>query len=328
MKIFSKSVNSLINVPFPSGRKAKLNILIFHRVHDKKRAVFYNSDIDTNNFLWQMKIIKDHFNVLEFNEAIACLISGKLPQRSLVITFDDGYADNYNIAYPILSSLNIPATFFIASGYLNGGIMWNDIIIESINSTSQEYLSLIDTNLGEYSFNSPSQKYEVISTLISKIKYMAPEKRSNIAYSIAEKLNYTPPKNLMMSDNQIHEMSANGMTIGGHTMTHPILTEVSDKTAYKEISDGKLYLENVINKPVKCFAFPNGKPEKDYKYSHVKMVQDIGFDASVSTSYGVSNIKTDIYQLPRFTPWDEKKLKYILRIVSNAYTKPTFSKEI
>ena len=107
------------------------------------------------------------------------------------------------------------------------------------------------------------------------------------------------------------------MEIGGHTANHPILASMENKVARAEIADGKEVLESIIHAPVRLFAYPNGKPGRDYLSEHVKMVRDLGFDAAVSTAHGAAKRGADLYQLPRFTPWDRGQIRFILRMAQN-----------
>ena len=107
------------------------------------------------------------------------------------------------------------------------------------------------------------------------------------------------------------------MEIGGHTVCHPILTSIDNMAATAEIENGKLYLESITEKPVRIFAYPNGKPETDYHTAHVKMVKELGFDAAVSTAWGVAKQGCDLFQLPRFTPWDASITRFSLRMLGN-----------
>lgn len=107
------------------------------------------------------------------------------------------------------------------------------------------------------------------------------------------------------------------MEIGGHTVSHPILLNLSDEEARREIADGKRLLENITGTPLKLFAYPNGKPEKDYGTAHVSMVQQLGFAAAVSTTWGTAHAGSDLYQLPRFTPWDKSPRRFVLRLLQN-----------
>jgi peptidoglycan/xylan/chitin deacetylase (PgdA/CDA1 family) len=111
-----------------------------------------------------------------------------------------------------------------------------------------------------------------------------------------------------------------GMSIGAHTVTHPILANLDDNTARGEILESKVYLERLLREPVNLFAYPNGKPTRDYTATHVDMIQNLGFEAAVSTAAGVAHLGCDLFQIPRFTPWDRTQLRFGLRLARNART--------
>jgi peptidoglycan/xylan/chitin deacetylase (PgdA/CDA1 family) len=107
------------------------------------------------------------------------------------------------------------------------------------------------------------------------------------------------------------------MTIGAHTVSHPILCSISDEAARHEMLVSKSRLEEIIGKPVRLFAYPNGKPRKDYARNHVSIAREVGFSAAFSTSAGVATHHSDLFQLPRFTPWDRSAWRYALRMAAN-----------
>jgi hypothetical protein len=84
------------------------------------------------------------------------------------------------------------------------------------------------------------------------------------------------------------------------------------------MADGKHALEAIIGAPVPLFAYPNGKPGQDYLAEHAAMAREIGFEAAVSTSWGSARPASDVFQLPRFTPWDRHPLPFLLRMIQNA----------
>ncbi len=106
-----------------------------------------------------------------------------------------------------------------------------------------------------------------------------------------------------------------GMEIGGHTVNHPILTSVDKATARREIFENKEFLEGLIGGPIHSFAYPNGKPGQDYSSEHVALVKEAGYSRAVSTAWGRANRQSDTFQLPRFTPWDQKPWKFMLRLL-------------
>ena len=295
--------------------KQRLSILIFHRVlpqYDAMRPF----EPTTATFVWQMRAVRKYFNPLPLLEAVDKLHTSSLPERAICITFDDGYADNQAHALPILQRYDIPATFFISTGFLNGGLMWNDTIIESLRSFAGTTLDLRHLDLECYPLESLEQRLTSSESIIQKIKHRGLEERSLMVEKISEQVD-SLPHDLMLTDAQIRILADSGATIGAHTVNHPILSGVSHDVAVDEIGQSKAYLQNVIQSPVEVFAYPNGKPSLDYCDEHVNMVEAMGFKAAVSTHWGVGTKQSDRFQLPRFTPWDSRELKFVMRLLEN-----------
>ena len=125
------------------------------------------------------------------------------------------------------------------------------------------------------------------------------------------------PNDLMMTSAQVKTMHQFGMQIGAHTVSHPILARLSDAQAGVEILDSKNILEQLLGERVGLFAYPNGKPDEDYTSRSVAIVRDMGFDAAVTTQWGVCRSGDDLFQIPRFTPWDTSKLRFGARMLTN-----------
>ncbi|MBC6963018.1 MAG: polysaccharide deacetylase family protein, partial [Nitrosomonas sp.] len=233
------------------------------------------------------------------------------------ITFDDGYADNAEIALPILQKHGVTATFFIASGFLDGGRMWNDTVIESVRRAKGDKLDLNAIGLGNHAIATLEQRRETLNLLIDKLKYLPHGARASQVDKLSTIIAADLPDNLMMTSAQVRQLHDAGMEIGGHTLTHPILASIDDAAARTEIAEGKAKLEAIIDTPLRLFAYPNGKPGKDYLSAHVRMIKDAGFEAAVSTAWGAARQDSDMFQLPRFTPWDKSEWRYVLRMVRN-----------
>lgn len=264
-----------------------------------------------------METVSSNFNVLPFHEAIDRLQNKSLPPRALCITFDDGYADNFEVALPILQKFDLPATFFVATGFLDGGRMWNDSVIEAIRNVPDSMIDLSKLDLGKHEIRTIEQRQQVISKTLNSLKYLSAPQRLKQVESLLGTLNVEVPTNLMMTSEQVRGLVAAGMEVGAHTVNHPILASLDLKQAREEIENGKSELEDIIGIPVDSFAYPNGKPGKDYLADHVKMVQRAGYSRAVSTAWSVSTSESDIYQLPRFTPWDTTPFRFMLRMLQN-----------
>ncbi len=264
-----------------------------------------------------MRLIRSSFNMISLPEAVKAMREQSLPPRAACVTFDDGYADNAEVALPILRRLGIPATFFVATGFLNGGRMWNDTIIELVRHSPGPVLDLEAVGFGQIDIANIPQRQQAISTLIGKLKYLPLQERQVQIDAMCDHVRLLLPNDLMMTTRQVRELHNAGMEIGGHTVNHPILARLDAREARREIAAGKETLEGIIGAPVRLFAYPNGKPAQDYLAEHVRIVKDLGFDAAVSTAWGSIPSDPDLYQLPRFTPWDQGANKFLLRMARN-----------
>lgn len=303
-----------------SGRK--LSILIYHRVLDDFDPL-RPDEVDSSRFKLQMEALAENFNVLPFGRAVTLLKQNRLPPRAVSITFDDGYADNASVALPILSHLGLSATFFIATGYLDGGRMWNDSVIEAIRLADSGKLELNSIGFGSLDLIDEQDRLRAILSLLEKLKYLPLSERNNSVESIVETIGKSLPSDLMMTTNQVRELSDAGMEIGAHTVHHPILSDLSDDDARLEIVESQMRLERITGSPVTTFAYPNGRPGQDYTRRDVELLRALGFQAAVSTAWGVGMPGADCWQLPRFTPWDRSKYAFAIRLLQNyGRTKP------
>ena len=245
------------------------------------------------------------------------LKTGALPTRAACISFDDGYADNYHIALPILQRHGLTACFFIATGFLNGGRMWNDSIIESIRACTLPVLDLSALNVGRHVLGSIENRKIAMASLIDQIKYQSPDRRIIITEQIGRLAQVQLPDDLMMTSSDIIALRRAGMQIGAHTVSHPILARLSDEQARQEIVDSRQFLEQLLGERVGLFAYPNGKPGEDYTPRTLEIVRSLGFAAALSTQWGSTGSKDDCFQMRRFTPWDATRWRFGLRMLNN-----------
>jgi peptidoglycan/xylan/chitin deacetylase (PgdA/CDA1 family) len=295
------------------GGGPKLSILIYHRVLPQTDPLF-PGEVDRVAFNHQMALVKSRFNVLPLLDAVRLARAGELPPRAACITFDDGYADNAEVALPLLQQHGLHATFFIATGFLNGGRMWNDSVIELVRRLPGPQFDATSLGLGSHQVETIEQRRQAIHELIRQLKYVPMDERLQQVDKLVALAGLALPDDLMMSTGQLHKLRDAGMGIGAHTVNHPILARLPADQARDEIAKGKQELEALIGGQVPLFAYPNGKPGEDYLSEHVQMVRELGFEGAVSTAWGSGG---DTFQLPRFTPWDRNRLRFLLRLSRN-----------
>lgn len=297
----------------PSGNKGQLSIFIFHRVLPDADPLL-PFEPSAEQFTWMARYFARTYNVLPLAEAARRLQAGTLPAAAATITFDDGYADNLQIAWPILQRYSLPATFFIATAFLDGGRMWNDDIIETARVLPPGEFDLGAFGLGTHNLSDTLSRIRCYESVLGKLKYFEHTQRTSIARQIALHAGLPATSDLMMTRMELRTLQASGAEIGAHTHTHPILERLPDTLARAEIERGKCELESILGSPVRVFAYPNGAPKRDWSARHAAMVKQMGFEAAVTTEQRFAHAASaDMFQLPRFTPWDRTPLRFAAR---------------
>ncbi|MGB5774782.1 MAG: polysaccharide deacetylase family protein [Sedimenticolaceae bacterium] len=290
-------------------RRPRHQVLIFHRVLHRQDPMSPNEPT-TAWFRGLIAELAAHFEIISLGEAVSRADAGELRGRSLSITFDDGYADNYTAALPVLETFEAPATFFVATDFLDGGRMWNDSIIETFRRLPE----------GEYEFDLPDSPVVRLSDWDSRRtaaaltirawKHLPHAERQARVDALARRVSGLPT-DLMMSIEQLRAMAGSPWaTVGGHTRSHPILTTLPEDQAREEIAGGKEDLQGWLQREVELFAYPNGKHGRDYAATHAELVKKAGFRAAVATDWGALDAATDHYKIPRFTPWRQNLARF------------------
>lgn len=315
--ILAKSLKVAHSLASPAGERAALSILIYHRVLAKPDPLFPET-VDIETFSQQMQLLSQNCHVLPLLEAVDRLQRGCLPAAAACVTFDDGYADNLLNAQPVLKRYGIPATVFVATGFLDGGIMFNDVVIEAIRRCGHSAVDLSAFGLGQYDLSDDVLKRDAIMALLTQLKYLPFHERMASAKKLAQYLAVDLPTDLMLTTDQLKMLATcPNIEIGAHTDGHPILATLDDAAVAAEIAQGKRHLEDILQRPILSFAYPNGRPGKDYLANHPEIVANMGFKLAVTTSPGVAKKSSDLFQLPRFTPWGRGQFSYGLRLIRN-----------
>jgi peptidoglycan/xylan/chitin deacetylase (PgdA/CDA1 family) len=311
-------IRRLLELGSPAGARARLSVLIFHRVRAQPDALF-PEELTAEGFAAVCGWLSRWFNVLPLDEAVERLRDGRLPARAAALSFDDGYADNHDVALPVLRRAGLPCTFFVSSGFIDGGRMWNDTVIEALRHTRAATLALDDVlpGVGTLPCSTAGERRAAAEQVIGHVKYLEPDERLARVESVARRAEVELPTDLMLTSAQLRALRKAGMQIGAHTVSHPILARLPAEQARHEIVEGRRHLEDVLGEAVSLFAYPNGKPDTDYQAETVALVREAGFRAAFSTAWGVARAGADLMQLPRFTPWERTPRRFALRMLHN-----------
>jgi peptidoglycan/xylan/chitin deacetylase (PgdA/CDA1 family) len=293
----------------PAGPKAALSVFIFHRVLPTPDTLM-PWEPDIAQFDWMCRLIGRNFRVLDLADAVRLRAAGRLPAAAAAISFDDGYADNAECALPVLQRHGLTATFFVSTGFTEGGRMWNDEVIESVRRAPLGSLDFEHLGLGRYQLDGDTDRIAAYQDLLRRIKYLPMEERSRVAGRLAATVGPADAQPLMMNAGQILRLRDAGMGIGGHTVNHPILAQLPDAEARVEISQGRHALQCLTGQEIPLFAYPNGKPGEDYLPRHARMVEEAGFIAGLTTVPTVAYPGDSCWELPRYTPWQRGRSRF------------------
>jgi peptidoglycan/xylan/chitin deacetylase (PgdA/CDA1 family) len=312
----------------PAGARGRLSVFYFHRVPERADPLLpFEPDAQTFDRL--LGWISAQFRVLDPLEACERLYDGTLPARAAILSFDDGYADNCTVALPILKRHRVRAAFFVATGYLGGGTMFNDRVIEAVRRCADDHLTL-DVMTGDGShcsraierlpLRNHAERRVAIDRILGAIKHLEPELRLERVRALERQANAvesakTTP--MMLTAEQVSTMHREGMQIGGHTRSHPILVMLNDDEARSEIEGGLSDLAAIIGGRPRLFAYPNGRRVSDFDERHAHMVEACGVQFAFTTHPGAAGRRSSRYALPRFTPWDRTPLRFGMRALLN-----------
>lgn len=285
----------------PSKRRGRLAVFCYHQVLEAKDPL-RPTEPTRAEFLADLEVIGRVFNVLSLPDAVEKLERGILPARAACITFDDGYANNHELAAPLLQRLGLPATFYIAGAAVDTGVMFNDLVIEAVRAKDGGWIldDLAEISDGIEKDSGPGV---LIAQILAKLKYRPMRERWEIAKSFFRTNTGAELPRLMMEREAVADLSRRGFDVGSHTLQHPILKELPDADARAEISGSHRWVEEVIGHAPVSFAYPNGIPNRDFGPQHAVMVEQAGFVSSVSTCWAVAAPGCDRYSIPRVGPW-------------------------
>jgi peptidoglycan/xylan/chitin deacetylase (PgdA/CDA1 family) len=309
----------------------RMTLLTYHRIGEVNIEEYTDPQMISASpagFEWQMTYISRHFTVLSLGEIIEQFHNGSpLPSSLAVITFDDGYQDNYSQAYPILRRYNLPATIFLTTGFISNddgtargtsSIMWWDELVFLIATTQASSVSV--PGLGDLRLESANDRSLAREKLRQHLKSLNEDERRAQVDALKNRLtsehNSQPRTPAPLTWEEVEMMSRNGISFGAHTHSHPILTRVSTKEAEREILLSKSIIENELGTPVRLFAYPNGR-KGDFNASIQDILFRSGFEAAVTLIHGSNRLtknQLDWYALRRIYIGNDDRSTFVAKV--------------
>ena len=284
----------------------KFYIIPYHMIVDELNG-FY-PETSTSDFEKQIVHLAKNYKIISLDEIVHRIKNRRPIRRCVAITFDDGFRDNYEIAYPILRKYNVPATIFLTTGYIDSGTApWFIKLRYIFMQTAKTHFHLSHKGaIISHPMHTKDEKLAASDRAMAYLKNCPDEERLPLLDRLCEKLGvstFEGLNDLMLTWNQIKEMAGHSISFGAHTVNHPILSRTSMEIAEREIQESKKTIEEKIGRPVTSFAYPFGK-KSQYNADIFPILQNCGFECAVTTNVATNIYDTNLYELNRPAPWD------------------------
>lgn len=287
----------------------KAFILTYHRVlasaENQPTFVQPGMFVSTVSFEKQIAFLKDHFEVLFFEDLVDKVLNGESINGLCAITFDDGWRDNYTQAFPILKKYCVPATIFLATGFVGKDkIIWPDELCYCLDRVNADKPAFEEVPSALICFNAEIKRYRQLgrerffNKSIELLKEYLPHERQEILEYFRSLLNSAPLPRQMLSWDEAREMlSSRLVRFGAHTVNHEILDQVPLQKVRDEVSQCNQELERHLGCKVRIFAYPNGNHNE---YIRGVLIEN-GFNAAVTTRKGFLGYGTSLMEIPRIS---------------------------
>jgi peptidoglycan/xylan/chitin deacetylase (PgdA/CDA1 family) len=243
------------------------------------------------------------FRIVSMDEFISGTLNGRSPTNTMVLTIDDGYENVHRYAYPVLRGMGLPFTVFVSTGFVDTDrvLPW-DILNYAVMGTDAALLPAgvlpRDVELG-----TPEAKRAALQLIKNHIRTESADRVVDSVDRICEALHVrsdAPDWSAVrfLSSAQIREMAGNGVTFGGHTVSHPVLSRESRDRVRTEVRECKRVLESITGRAVTVFAYPNGAAG-DFNETTKEELRAAGYIASFATIHGLHHPGDDLFEIRR-----------------------------
>jgi len=266
-----------------------LRVLTYHRVSDPVDADLFPGLISAtpSGFAGQMEYLATHWHVVSLPEVLdAYRTRSPLPHRAVLITFDDGYVDFEQQAWPILSRVGLPATLFVPTAYpdVPGRAFWWDRLFEAV--VRGKGPDRIETSIGELSLGTDAERSRAFDQLRAAVKSMPHRRSTALVDEVCRGLGVTSHRNPVLGWESLRSLASAGVSICAHTRSHPQLDCLPEDEAREEIVSSLDDVRREIGAALPVFAYPDGR----FDAATVRILGEEGVELAFTTRRGINQV--------------------------------------
>jgi peptidoglycan/xylan/chitin deacetylase (PgdA/CDA1 family) len=280
----------------------RFQILCFHKISPDPHPFF--EPVPPKVFEQYVSFLSRCYRVMDLVELVERSQNGDVPERAVAVTFDDGYRDNYDYAFPILKKYGLTATIFVATGAIDTGeTLWHDRVFDAFRFTEKTRAEVVP--LGSLSLDPFLERRQSLQKTLAHAKTLHGAERELFVGAVENALipgKRPSEESRMLTWDEIREMHQGGMRFGSHTVTHTIVTRLPSDTLLAELRSSRERLNEQLDAPISSFAYPNGQAA-DYDEASKNALKACGYSFAVTSRAGMNRAFADPFELRRGQPW-------------------------
>ena len=300
-------------------RHSQFSILCYHRIGRGGVPVF--SGLPAYLFEAQIRYLRKHYRIVSLSKMLCEMVERRPVPPSVVITFDDGYADLYTEAFPILRRYEVPATIFLTVGAIETGqVAWYDRVFVAFQVTSaREFVFPLQPST-RFPLGTPQERLRAAVAFISLVRTLPTSQQRTFCADLDSTVSLPSAAlaNRMLTWDQVRDMHANGVSFGAHTMTHPVVSCLDDAELPFELGESKRLLEQNLQSSAPDFAFPFGKSD-ECGPSAVVCLKQLGYRSAATTVEGLNDPGTDPFALRRTSLCEQRSLPMFAMLLARLF---------
>jgi len=266
-----------------------LRVLTYHRVEreDAEPAPSPAMTIRPEAFAEQMRYLHRVYRVVSAPEVLQAVRGrSSLPPRSLLLTFDDAYRDFARHAWPVLRELGLPVTMFVPTAFPGSadGVFWWDRLHHALKNTSRR--SPLTGPMGVLPLRTSRERTQALLRLQTHVKALPHSQAMPFVAAICEALGISPPPPQILDWDELRQLGREGVSMGSHTRTHPLLTRIPEEEARAEVAGAWLDLQREIPGALPILAYPAGAFDERV----VRIVKEEGYALAFTTARGLNHL--------------------------------------
>ena len=312
----TKGERGAAGFPFVAKRKSpNLQILTYHRVNGERDPFFPALPIEV--FEDQMRHLARWYHICALDEALERIRCGDLPDNAVAITFDDGYKDNYLHAFPVIKSLSLPMTIFLATDAIGTGVtLWHDRVFSAFRDTKRSKMEGFEKTVEGLPLSTIPERLFAMGKVLSALRQLNEAERNsriNLLCEVLEVNERVVDNELMLSWDNVRAMHRDRVSFGSHTASHPILSRLSREETENQVERSCAEIQRHLGERPALFAYPNGT-RVDFTAMTKDVLKAAGFKCAVTTEFGVNEAGADPFELKRGGPWESHLPTFALKL--------------